>query len=81
MWDQNALEVLVLAATGSQRYRLGLLSDLRMLYLGHNQLTTLPNSIGDLVGLIDYLYLHDNRLRSPPLSIGQLGETAVSENQ
>ena len=43
-----------------------------MLDLGPNQLSAIPETIGEIVGLSDYLYLHDNRLASLPSSVIQL---------
>lgn len=43
-----------------------------MLDLGHNKLTRVPESLADIEGLSDFLYLHDNRLTSLPLSLGRL---------
>ena len=43
-----------------------------MLDLGHNELTQLPDALGDLDGLTDFLYLHDNRLNTLPSSLDQL---------
>lgn len=43
-----------------------------MLDLGHNQLTELPEELGELTGLRDFLYLHDNRLGSLPSSLQRL---------
>jgi Leucine-rich repeat (LRR) protein len=79
------LEALVLADNGFTEVseRLGQLRSLRMLDLGHNQLSTIPETIGEIVGLSDYLYLHDNRLASLPSSIGQLRKLRylnISEN-
>jgi Leucine-rich repeat (LRR) protein len=74
VWDNVSLEALILADNGliEVSARLGQLKSLRMLDLGHNQLSTIPETIGEIVGLSDYLYLHDNRLASLPASIGQL---------
>ena len=43
-----------------------------MLDLGHNQLTNVPDALGHLEALTDFLYLHDNQLRSLPASLGKL---------
>ena len=43
-----------------------------MLDLGHNALTQIPEGLGDLNGLTDFLYLHDNRLTSLPSSLARL---------
>jgi Leucine-rich repeat (LRR) protein len=51
---------------------IGHLANLRMLDLGHNRLRSLPESLGRLVGLRDFLYLHDNQLTTLPASLGRL---------
>ena len=51
---------------------LGRLQRLRMLDLGHNRLTRVPDAIGDLIGLDRFLYLHDNQLSSLPDRLAQL---------
>ena len=54
-----------------------------MLDLGHNQLTRVPEALGDLEGLTDFLYLHDNRLTSLPSSLERLTKLRylnISEN-
>jgi hypothetical protein len=54
-----------------------------MLDLGHNELTLLPESLGDLTGLSDFLYLHDNRLLSLPHSMERMKKLRylnISEN-
>ncbi|WP_346159540.1 hypothetical protein [Streptomyces mordarskii] len=40
--------------------------------LGHNELTSLPDSLGDLVELTDCLYLHGNNLSRLPDTLGNL---------
>jgi Leucine-rich repeat (LRR) protein len=52
--------------------------------LGHNALRSLPESLGDLDALSDFLYLHDNRLRSLPSSLNRLRRLRylnISENE
>jgi Leucine-rich repeat (LRR) protein len=59
------------------------LRKLRMLDLGRNQLTRLPDALADLDGLTDFLYLHDNRLASLPWSLARLTKLRylnISEN-
>ena len=74
VWDEIELETLVLADNGLTEVseRVGRLKRLRMLDLGHNQLAAIPEAIGELDGLTDFLYLHDNRLSTLPSSIGRL---------
>src|SRR5215831_4973794 len=68
VWDQHELESLVLADNDLVEVseRIGELAKLRMLDLGHNQLTRVPGSLAGLDSLTDFLYLHDNRLSSLP---------------
>ena len=74
LWDRVDLESLVLAnnALSEVSERVGGLRRLRMLDLGHNQLTNVPDALGHLEALTDFLYLHDNQLRSLPASLGKL---------
>jgi Leucine-rich repeat (LRR) protein len=55
VWDNISLETLILADNGLTEVseRLGQLKSLRMLDLGHNQLSTIPETIGGIVGLSD----------------------------
>ncbi len=71
VWDRAGLETLVLADNDLTEIsgQIGRLRRLRMLDLGHNQLTAVPDSLGDLDGLSDFLYLHDNRFASLPASL------------
>ena len=64
VWERTELETLVLADNGLSDLsdRIGGLKKLRMLDLGHNKLAGLPDALGDLSGLTDFLYLHDNGL-------------------
>jgi Leucine-rich repeat (LRR) protein len=68
------LETLVLAENGLREVseQIGTLKRLRMLDLGHNQLTHVPEALGQLNALTDFLYLHDNRLTALPESLGKL---------
>ena len=52
-WERTELETLVLADNGLSEVseRIGRLKRLRMLDLGHKQLTRVPDSVGDLDGL------------------------------
>src|SRR5215469_7794404 len=74
VWERTSLEILILADNGLQGIseKLGRLRHLRTLDLGHNQLASLPESLGDLTELSDFLYLHDNRLTNLPSSIRRL---------
>jgi Leucine-rich repeat (LRR) protein len=74
VWDHLDLETLVLADNGLTEIseRIGALKKLRMLDLGHNLLARVPDALGDLDGLTDFLYLHDNRLTGLPDSMAQL---------
>jgi Leucine-rich repeat (LRR) protein len=74
VWDQIDLETLVLADNRLTEVsvRIGALKKLRMVDLGHNQLTHLPDTIGDLDRLTDFLYVHGNRLASLPDSLAKL---------
>ena len=68
VWNRTDLESLVLADNGLTELsdRIGALRRLRMLDLGHNRLTLVPDAMGDLEDLTDFLYLHDNRLTALP---------------
>ena len=57
VWERQDLQTLVLADNRLTEVseRLGALRSLRMLDLGHNALAALPEAIGDLEGLTDFL--------------------------
>jgi Leucine-rich repeat (LRR) protein len=85
IWAHTELETLVLAENDLSHMsaQIGLLTRLRMLDLGHNALTRIPEALGDLSGLTDFLYLHDNRLTSLPSSLARLTRLRylnISEN-
>jgi Leucine-rich repeat (LRR) protein len=85
VWNQTDLETLVLADNDLSQVseQIGRLRKLRMLDLGHNQLTRLPDALADLESLTDFLYLHDNRLASLPSSLARLTKLRylnISEN-
>jgi Leucine-rich repeat (LRR) protein len=71
VWAQTELETLVLADNELSvvSERIGSLKMLRMLDLGHNKLTRVPDALGDLGALTGFLYLHDNQLSSLPMSL------------
>jgi Leucine-rich repeat (LRR) protein len=79
VWEKTELETLVLADNGLREVsgHIGRLKKLRMLDLGHNQLTQVPRALGELAGLSDFLYLQDNRLRALPASLGKLAILAT----
>jgi Leucine-rich repeat (LRR) protein len=86
VWEQTGVAVLILADNGLTEIspRLGALGSLRTLDLGHNLLFELPEEIGNLAGLSDFLYLHDNRLRNLPSSMENLQKLRylnISANQ
>src|SRR5262245_31060515 len=74
VWDRKDLQTVVLADNDLVEVsdRIGNLRNLRMLDLGHNRLRCLPDSIGDIEGLSDFLYLHDNQLTELPASLMRL---------
>jgi Leucine-rich repeat (LRR) protein len=85
VWERTDLETLVLADNELSEVssRIGRLKKLRMLDLGHNRLTQVPDALADLDGLTDFLYLHDNQLTSLPSSLARLTTLRyinVSEN-
>jgi hypothetical protein len=83
VWDQTGLKTLVLADNDLSEVstRIGALKKLRMLDLGHNRLTCVPDALADLDGLTDFLYLHDNRLTSLPSCSRTPGKTPLPEHQ
>jgi hypothetical protein len=74
VWEQTGLETLVLAdnALTEVSRQIGRLKTLRMRDLGHHKLAEVPETLGELDGLTDFLYLHDNRLSRLPASVGKL---------
>jgi hypothetical protein len=74
LFDQVDLETLVLADNDLTAISpaIARLKRLRMLDLGHNTLREVPESLGDLESLSDFLYLHDNCLASLPASLARL---------
>ena len=78
VWNQADLETLVLADNGLAEVsaRIGGLKKLRMVDLGHNQLTHVPEAVGDLEALTDFLYLHDNRLTDLAAALARLTQSA-----
>ena len=85
VWQRTDLETLVLADNDlcEVSARIGALKKLRMLDLGHNRLSEIPEALGDLDGLSDFLYMHDNRLTTLPVSLARLKKLRylnISEN-
>ncbi len=86
VWACSQAETLVLADNGLTGLPgdVGRMQSLRMLDLGHNQLAELPEELGALTGLRDFLYLHDNRLGALPGSLARLTRLRylnISENR
>jgi len=73
VWEQTELEALLLAENDLRDVsgQIRRLKKLRMLDLGHHQLTNVPEALADLDGLTDFLYLHDNRLSAMPDTLGR----------
>jgi Leucine-rich repeat (LRR) protein len=85
VWERTDLETLVLADNqlSDVSGQIGRLKKLRMLDLGHNRLTYVPDAVADLDGLTDFLYLHDNQLTALPPSLARLTKLRylnISEN-
>jgi Leucine-rich repeat (LRR) protein len=61
IWNDATISVLILADNALQTIssRIGELQLLRTLDLGHNRLADLPDELGNLIELRDFLYLHD----------------------
>jgi len=61
VWEQANTRVLILAENHLTEIssRIGGLQNLHTLDLEHNQLATVPEEIGDIRELRDFLYLHD----------------------
>src|SRR5260370_21380242 len=74
VWQQTEIETLVLADNNLSELSgpIGHLKMLPMLDLGHNQLTQLPDEIGTLPHLTDFLYLHYNPFATLPSSFSSL---------
>jgi Leucine-rich repeat (LRR) protein len=74
VWNKTGLEALILADKDLTEVSeaVGRLKKLLMLDLGHNRLTGLPDTIGDLERLTGFLYLHDNQLASLPRTFERL---------
>lgn len=62
VWEQTEMESLILADNNLKEIsaRVGDMKSLRTLDLGHNELTQLPETLGEITGLSGFLYLHDN---------------------
>ena len=85
VWQRTETETLVLADNDLSEVseEIGRLKNLRMLDLGHNRLTQVPDALAGLDGLTDFLYLHDNQLTSLPSSFDSLTKLRylnISEN-
>src|SRR5260370_41179101 len=85
VWERTELETLVLADNRLTDLsdRIGGLKKLRMLDLGHNKLGQLPDALGELSGLTDFLYLHDHGLTPLPQAlqgVSKLRYLNLSEN-
>src|SRR5580698_2601619 len=86
VWEQSSTRVLILADNDLTEVssRVGSLQHLRTLDLGHNKLVAIPEELGHITELRDFLYLHDNQLEALPASLGQLQKLRylnISENR
>ena len=68
VFEQVDTTSLILAGNGLTELspEIARLQALRMLDLGHNRLAGLPDALGEITGLSDFLYLHDNLLTCCP---------------
>src|SRR5438132_4238514 len=86
VWARRELETLNLSENriSSVSNDIAQLSGLRMLDLGHNELAELPEALGELVNLSDYLYLSFNHLTNFPAFLSHLNRLKylnVTDNQ
>ena len=78
-YQKGAVNTLWILSTSSAKNKgltsldpaIGQLTNLKMLWLGSNQLQALPTAIGQLTNL-EKLYLYNNQLQALPTAIGQL---------
>jgi len=86
LWDRPEIETLILADNDLTEISESIdrLQSLKTLDLGHNLLASLPNNLGHIPGLRDFLYLHDNHLAALPPSLANLKDLRylnISENR
>ena len=85
VWERTETTQLILADNGLTEIseQVAWLKQLRMLDLGHNEITQIPGAFGNLESLTDFLYLHDNKLNALPSSLSKLTKLRylnISEN-
>ena len=85
-WELTGAQTLVLADNDLHQVspQIGRMRQLRMLDLGHNSISSLPDELGNLDQLTDFLYLHDNQLATLPDSLSNLKRLRylnISENR
>ena len=79
VWDRTDLEFLCVSdnrLTGVST-RIANLTNLRTLDIAHNAIESVPDALGALPNLSDYLYLSDNRLTAFPEAVTSLRRFAT----
>ena len=83
VWDRTELEFLCVSdnrLTGVSG-KIARLTNLKALDIAHNAITSIPDALGELPGLSDYLYLSDNQLTSFPEPVAKLASLSERNHE